>query len=171
MIFAVEPLTQCWDEMIALAKLHWQETEGYRHGQPFCPSFERFNSYDTKGWYFEATARVCGKLVGYCGMYIVPSMHSQLMVAAEDSLFIAPEYRKGRNALRFMQFIEAECRKRGVVEIMVTAKTKQVCRLLEHLDFSLISWQYSKQVQSVRADSPLPNVELSSESNSGTARF
>ena len=162
MKFAIEPLAQCWDEMVALAALHWQETEGYRHGQPFAPSLERYKQYDDMGWYFEGTARDdSGKMVGYCGMYIVPSMHSQCQIAVEDSLFIVPEHRKGRNAIRFIQFLEAECRRRGVVEISITAKNEAVGRLLTHLDFSLTAWQYTKQIPpTVRADSPLlPEVE------------
>lgn len=157
MKFAVEPLAQCWDEMIALAALHWKETEGYRHGQPFAPKLERYKQYDDMGWYFEGTARDDdGKLVGYCGMYIVPSMHSQCQIAVEDSLFIVPEHRKGRNAIRFIKFLEDECRRRGVVEISITAKNEGVGKILQYLDFSLTAWQYSKQIPTmVRADSPL----------------
>lgn len=154
-VFAVEPLAQCWDEMVALAAHHWQETEGYRHGQPFAPSYERYAEYDRAGWYFEATARVEGRMVGYCGIYVVPSMHSQQMIATEDAMFIVPEYRRGRNALRFIQFLEQECQRRGVVEVNITSKTEAVKRLLEHLDFPVVAHHHSKQLPStVRADSP-----------------
>lgn len=152
--FAVEPLAKCWDEMVALAAHHWQETEGYRHGQPFAPSFERYDEYDRAGWYFEATMRDQGRLVGYCGIYVVPSMHSQQMIATEDALFILPDYRRGRNALRFIQFLEMECRQRGVVEVNITSKNEAVKRLLEHLDFPVVAYHHSKQLSTVRADSP-----------------
>lgn len=146
MIFAVEPLRQCWDEMVALAAEHWKETEGYRHGQPFAPSFDRYNQYDEGGWYFEATIRDEGRLVGYCGMYLFPSMHSQQPIATEDSLFILPEYRKGRNAIRFIKFLEDECRKRGAVEVTITAKNAKVAKILEYLGYPQVGTHHSKQL-------------------------
>lgn len=146
MIFAVEPLSQCWDEMVSLASLHWQETETYRHGQPFAPSFDRYNEYDRMGWYFEGTMREEGRLVGYAGIYIVPSMHSQQMIANEDSLFIHPDFRKGRNAIRFIKFLEEECRKRGAVEVTITAKNPAVAKILEYLGFPQVATHHSKHL-------------------------
>lgn len=154
--FAIEPLVRCWDEMIALAAEHWQETEAYRHDQPFAPSFERYNEYDKLGWYFEGTVREAGILVGYCGMYLTPSMHSQCLIATEDSLFLRKDHRRGRTALRFIQFLEAECARRGAVEVGITAKTEEARRLLLHLDFAQVATHHSKRIiqSTVRADSP-----------------
>lgn len=155
-VYAVEPLPDCWDEMIALASEHWKETEGYRHSQPFAPDFNRYNQYAAAGWYFEGTVRDDGVLVGYCGMYLVPSMHSQCQIAVEDSLFLAKSHRSGRTAMRFIQFLEEECRRRGAVEVEVTAKTEPARRLLEFLDFKQVSTHHVKQLsQPVRADSPI----------------
>lgn len=152
MIFALEPLEACWDELILLYAAHWKETEGYRHGQPFDPRFERYNEYNRLGWFLMFTARDEGKLVGNAGIYMVPSMHTQQMIATEDTWFLLPEYRKGRNAWRFYNFIEAECWSRGAVEITFTAKpTTRVGPMLERLNFKATSVQYTKQ----RADSAL----------------
>lgn len=150
MIFAIEPLSQCWDEKTELAKLHWKETE--RPGQNLNIIFDRYNQYDKAGWYFEATARVEGRLVGNAGMYITPSMHTQQIIATEDSWFMLPEYRKGWNAIKFYRFVEEECKKRGAVEITMTAKmTNTAGRLMELMGYNLTSQQYTKTL--VRADS------------------
>jgi GNAT superfamily N-acetyltransferase len=146
LVFAIEPLSVCWDEMVALASKHWQETESYRHGQPFAPSFDRYNQYDQAGWYFEATIRDAGVLVGYAGIYLIESMHSQQVIATEDSLFIDKPYRKGRTALRFIKFLEDECRKRGAVEVNITAKNPAVAKILAYLGFPQVATHHSKQL-------------------------
>lgn len=147
LIFAIEPLTKCWNELMELHAAHWKETEGYRHNQPFAPSFDRYNQYDKAGWFLMFTARDGGKLVGNAGMYITPSMHTQQIIATEDTWFLLPEYRKGRNAVDFYKFVEEECRQRGVVEIcMTTKKTNSAQRILEYLGYELVSYQYSKHL-------------------------
>lgn len=162
--FAIEPLRICWNEWIALAAEHWKETEGYRHGQPMSPSFDRYNQYDEAGWFSMFTARDEGRMVGYCGMYFVPSMHTQQLLATEDSLFLIPEYRKGRNAINFHKFIEDECRQRNVVEIGMTAKDEAVARLLDYLGYTRIGTQHSKHLNS-SADSAKPQLVVVENSN------
>lgn len=132
---------------MVLAEAHWKETEMYRHGQPFCPSFDRYNAYDKAGWLFQYTARSEGQLVGYATMYLTPSQHTQLPIATEDTFFLLPEYRKGRNAIRFYRFIEEDLWQRGAVEIMMTVKlTNGAGRVLEYLGFSETAKQYTKQI-------------------------
>lgn len=145
-VFAVEPLEQVWDEFVALAEQHWKETQGYRHGQPFCLSFERYNAYAKVGWYLQFTARDQGRLVGYGGVYIVPSMHTQQLIATEDSWYLAPEYRKGWNAVRFFRFMEQEGVKRGVVESTLTTPTHLKSGLIcERLGYKPVATVYNKQ--------------------------
>jgi hypothetical protein len=153
--FAVEPLAACWNEVMELAAQHYEETEGYHRGQPFAPRFERYEEYDKAGWFFMATARDEGLLVGNAGFYVTPSMHSQLLIATEDTVFLTPAARKGRNGIRFVQFVEAECVQRGATEIGMTAKfaNKAAGRILEYLKYQPTSMQYTKQcVQETHAD-------------------
>ena len=153
--FAVEPLEKCWNEWLELAALQWKETEAYRHYQPMKPLFERYNQYDKAGWFLMFTMRDEGRLVGSCGVYLVPSMHSQVLIATEDTWYLLEEYRKGRNAINFYKFGEAELVKRGAIEFTVSSKMidgkPTTGRLLEYLDFKQIGVVYSKQL--ARADS------------------
>lgn len=153
MIFAIEPLETSWNEMVMLAADHWIETEGYRHDQPFNPKYERYEAYEKIGCFVQFTARDEGRMVGFCGMYIVPSMHTQCLITLEDTLFLAEEYRgKGRTAIAFHNFIADEMRKRGAIEITMTVPPGgKAARLLEHLDYLPAKVQYSKSL--VRADS------------------
>lgn len=162
--FAVEPLAGCWDEWLVLAAAQWAETERYRHYQVMAPSFERYNAYDKAGWFLMFTMRDDGKLVGSCGVYLTPSMHTQELLATEDTWYLLPEYRKGRNAINFYKFGEAEIRRRGAVEFTVSSKIidgkPTTGRLLEYLDFDQIGVVYSKHLH--RADSA-PPLTLSKE--------
>ena len=132
---------------MVLAEAHWQETEMYRHGQPFCPSFDRYNAYDKAGWLVQYTARSGGQLVGFATMYLVPSMHSQTPIATEDTWFLLPDYRKGMNAVRFYKYVETDLFARGAQEVIMTAKlTNHAGRILEFLGFQEVSKQSSKQL-------------------------
>lgn len=151
MIFAIESLRDCWDEIMVLASAHWQETEAYRHGQPFAPSFNRYIQYEDMGCVMQVTGRVNGELVAYATLYITESMHSQCKICVEDTFFIAKTHRKGLNAVKLYKFVENECKKRGVVEVIFTSKNPAVDRILKYLDFQPVAAQYSKQLG--RADS------------------
>lgn len=155
-----------------LASEHWRETEGYRHGQQFAPDLARYLQYEEVGYYVMFTVRHEGRMVGYAGLYFTPSMHTQELICTEDTWFLLPEHRKGRNAIDFYKFLEAECRRRGVVEIGVTAKlTNGAGRILEYLGYREVSKQYSKplsynqasaqQPTAERADSAITNMEPS----------
>lgn len=148
-VFAVEPLENFWNGLIALAAGHWKETMQWQHGrQEFAPEFERYNEYQKCNWLLAMTARDNGRLVGYAIMYITPSMHTQQRNATEDAIYLLPEYRKGRNALRFFQFVEDECCKRGARQISATAQPGSPAgRILEHMGFTVINHQYSKHLE------------------------
>ena len=164
--FAIEKLAPIWPQILTLASAHWHETEGYRHGQEFAPDAYRyfqFNEIPGAGnlaYYTMFTARYGEQLVGYAGMFITTSLHTQKVLAVEDTWFLLPEYRKGRNAIAFYKYVEAECEKAGVVEIGMTAKlTNGAGRILEYLGYTFTSKQYSKHLH--RADSAIPApVEL-----------
>lgn len=147
MIFAVEKLRDCWPEIMELASAHWKETEGYRHNQPFAPSLERYAQYEDAGWLLQVTARQDGRMVGYATMYVTPSMHTQQLIATEDTYFLDPEHRKGLAAIRLYKFAEQECRKLGAVEMMMTEKQEtKVGRILQFLGFTQVARQWSKQL-------------------------
>lgn len=156
--FAIEPLSAVWNEWLELAALQWQETEGYRHNEVMNPSFNRYDQYEKMGCFLMFTARDGERLVGSCGVYLVPSMHTQMPLACEDTLFLRKEYRRGRNADEFLDWGEKELAKRGATRIDVSSKfvdrlnkkTKKIESvpstglLLERRGYTKIGMQYSK---------------------------
>lgn len=153
--FSVEPFRAVWEDVDRIGRLHWGETEGYHSGQSYNPDWKRYFSMDDNGWFFVGTARDDnGRMVGYVGVYTMPSMHSQSMIGIEDFFFLEAEYRKGWNAVRFLKFIEQECIRRGCVEIGFTDK-KGKGLILERTGYKVVAQQYSKNLQCKGADSTL----------------
>lgn len=150
--FQIEPLSKCWNELMVLASQHWHETEGFRRGEPFAPSYARYIECERIGFFVMFTARDGEKLCGYAGMYITTSMHSQARISVEDEWFLLPEYRKGRNAIRLVKYVEGALASRGVTAIQMSAKIKNGAgRILEYLDYEATSTVFFKSLH--RADS------------------
>ena len=161
--FAVEPLEHCWsaiyDKPDGLAYQHWCETQQHRHGQGYNPLFERYNQYAKAGWFVQFTVRDDGRMVGYAGVYLVPSMHSQQLVSVEDTWYLLPEYRKGWNAIKFYRHMENACKAMGAVEATLTLPvTKDLGPILKRLGYSPVSEQYSKNLIFSAACDSVPPV-------------
>ena len=154
--FAVELIPPNWHEFEPLAYLHWQDAQQHRgNTEPFRLSRERYESANSTGFLRFLTARHDGRLVGYLVLYVTASMHSQIPLAVEDTFFLHPLHRGGRNALRFLQFMEACCREWGVQKLLCSCESSNetgIVRLLKHLDFQPSITQYVKEL-SPRADS------------------
>lgn len=144
--FAVERFRDVWQDVDRIGRLHWQETEAYHDGQQYNPDWNRYFAMDDAGWFFVGTARdEEGEMVGYVGCYVMPSMHSQSTIAMEDFFFLEEGRRQGWNAIRFLRFIEGECKRRGAVEIGFTDK-KGKGLILERTGYRLVARQYSKNL-------------------------
>lgn len=166
--FQVESVSQCWNELMVLAQQHWAGTRSYRRHEPFNPSFERYHTCNQSGFFQLCTARDGAVLAGYFGVYLTNSMHSQKPMAVEDTFFLSPAYRGGRNALRFLRFIEAQCQQWGVQELLFSCEAENetgIQGLLKRLDFSPVIVQYAKQLPPPHADSVMTSSE---ESHVGT---
>jgi GNAT superfamily N-acetyltransferase len=157
MTLQLERVEQVWNEVMALAALHWQGTKTYRRHYPFSPSYERYKACNESGFYQLITARnEQGQLVGYFGLYLSRSMHSQHLMLTEDTFFLHPDYRGGRYALRFLQHIEQQAKQWGVEEIMFSCEDDNqsgIKKLLLHLEYEPVITQFSKRLSSPRADS------------------
>lgn len=160
--FALESVEQCWPDVLALATQHWEGTATYRRHEPFNPSFTRYRDYNQAGYFRLFTARDGERLVGYFGIYLTTSMHSQLPMATEDTLFLHPDYRGGRNAIRFIRFVEAHCKDWGIHEIIFSCEIDNetgIQGLLKRLDYRLVIVQFSKLIDTPCADSAPTSME------------
>ena len=139
--FAVERLADVWDEFRFLAMCHWSETDMARNGEVLDISKSRYLQYGDA--YLLFTVRDDGRLVGQCGAYVTPSMHTQELIATEDALYFLPEARKGRRMLDFHKFMIKELKARGAAKVFVTAAPYNgVCRMLEYMGYRLSCYKY-----------------------------
>lgn len=147
--FAAEPLPDCWAEFIKLAEKHWNETEAFHDGQTFNPLFERYNKYAEAGWFVMIIARDEGRMVGYAGFYLTPSMHSQALISTEDTWYLLPEYRKGWNAPKLFKFAEEEAKRRGSIEASGTVRltNPQAGAVLKRMGYREVARVFIKQLK------------------------
>ncbi len=144
--FQLEPLAPIIEEWKPLAQLHWEGTKSFRRHRPFNPDWTRYLSCNAENFFLFFTARHEGRLVGYLGCYVTQSMHSQEWMATEDTFFLHPDYRGGRNALRFLRYVIEDLRQHGIVELLASCEAENVSgikRLLEFVGFTPSIVQYS----------------------------
>jgi len=145
---AAERLANVLDEIKPIHAQHWAETESYRHGLEMNPDYDYMVNAENHGRFILFTVRVNGAMVGNCMMYLSRSTHTQKWVAEEDTIYILPEYRKGRLGVRLIRYVEYVLANMGVTEIRVTVKTvNDVGRLLQHLGYNHTGNQLTKILQ------------------------
>ena len=118
-------------EILPVWHAHWQETEGYRHDQPFNPDLEAYRKSAATGDYQLFLVRYGEQPVGNCGIYLHRSRHTGELIASEDTIFILSEHRKGRLGIEFCRYVEGCLASIGCRELRVTVKTvNRVTKLL-----------------------------------------
>jgi L-amino acid N-acyltransferase YncA len=151
----LERVSDCWDELYPLARHHQASTASYRRHEPFNPDKTRYIEYNEMGFFHLVTARDGARLVGYFGLYVTKSMHSQLLMATEDTFYVHPDYRQGRLALRIIRYVERYLTTLGVHEILFSCEidnTSGIQGLLRLLGYESKIQQFSKHL-STSADS------------------
>jgi GNAT superfamily N-acetyltransferase len=147
-LIQVERIEDVLHELKPVHAAHWQETERYRHGIALNPDYNYMINAERSGRFMLFTVRNQSGVVGNCMMYLSRSTHTQRWVAEEDTIFILPEYRKGRLGVRLIRYVEDVLRNMGVTEIRVTVKTvNDVGRLLSHLGYNHTGNQLTKTLE------------------------
>lgn len=137
-VFARERMQDILEELMPLHQSHWKETEEHRHGLELKPDYDKFIQHEQAGRCAVFTLREDGRLLGNFSLYLSRSMHTQTLMATEDTLFLLPEARKGRTAGRFIGYAERGLKQLGVREINVSVKL--VNKALRY--FQIIGYQH-----------------------------
>ena len=107
-----DDLAQLRDQLRELAVLNWQET-GYL--REFNPNFEQIGSLVDIG-VMTALGAIDrdGKLIGYSAFIVAPHTHNRdVIVGANDALFVHPEHRAGTLGGRMILETELEAKRLG----------------------------------------------------------
>lgn len=144
--FQVEKFKDVWPELCPLTILHWSEIHPGRESA-YKPNVKQYQHFNDIGFLHIFTARHEGVLVGQAVIYVTESMHTQQKMAREDTWYFLPEFRRGRNAIDFLKYIENTLRENGVVEFHATAPERQG-RILTYMGYDKTMNVYQKILES-----------------------
>lgn len=145
--FAVESFRDVLDELKPLHAAHFAETERHLAGFKLAADYDYMAERERMGALLQFTARNdTGQLVGNLRMYVNKSLHTNNLFAEEDTFYLLPAVRRGRNAMNFIQYAERLLVGIvGVDEIRATTKTTNAMgKIFVYLGYHHVSSQYIK---------------------------
>lgn len=103
---------------------HWQEVAKNKELMKLNPDWDKYRELDEAGKLTNCIAvDGGGSCVGYTVNFIVPHVHyKDLMVAYNDVIYLSPEYRASRVALRLMQETSRTAKAAGAQLLLWHAK-------------------------------------------------
>lgn len=94
-----------------LLAANWAET-GFDF--EFAPDVAAYARLAEAGMAYSVGAFDGAEVVGYCTVIVAAHLHNPaIVIASNDALFVAPEYRKGLTAAKLIRAAEAEAGRRG----------------------------------------------------------
>lgn len=142
-----EFLSDFWHEAQPLFAAHWREIAHYQDIE-LAPDQEFYFSQEQVGNLRCYTARDSGRLVGYVVFFVRRNPHYMLSrQAAQDVLFLLPEYRRGMTGVRLLRLAEERLKAEAVQVVYHHVKrTNKVGELLERLGYEPIDVIFGKRL-------------------------
>ena len=111
--------------------------------------WKRYCELDAAGKLATFIAKRDGVIVGYAAFVVQTHIHyCDALVAANSAVYVVPEARIGRVALKLLRFAEIGLKAQGVKKIYYHVKAeKDFGRLLEHLGYRDSERLFTKVVQ------------------------
>ncbi len=138
-----------WEEMVPLFVRHWREIAHYQDIQ-LAPSIEFYRGQEEGGVLRAYTIRTedSNELVGYCVYFVRPNPHySGSLQAAQDVLFLAPEYRKGMVGAKFIKWCDERLKEEGVQAVYQHVKAvHDFGPMLERMGYEKVDIIYGKRL-------------------------
>lgn len=133
LVFRQERAAAVLDEAAHLAREHWREVEAQLYGGPdYVPDGGRYAALERLGMLSVTTARDReGRLAGYAVFTLAPCPHLPgETVAALDGLYLAPQARRGLNALALLRSAEAAVAAQGAGMVQYSSPASRPCGAL-----------------------------------------
>lgn len=144
MIFQFLPVHKVLDDIAPLVAKHYEEAEKDDEPKP-SPDWAQYKALGEAGVCWVMTLWDSGELVGYALFMIFKSLHYGQKKAADDGVFILPEYR-GRATVEMLDRAEAELKKLGVTQIMTSQRREKLKRLFRLRGFKETHTVLSKEL-------------------------
>jgi hypothetical protein len=144
--FRPESLATGWDEAMQLAAANWAES-----GHPeweFQPNRAVYERLEEIGAFKAFSARdEEGRMVGYAAFILGPHLHTRLMQASQDVVYLTPAARQGWTALQFIRWVDEQLAACGVEVIFQEAAPRSAMAVvLRRRRYRLSSERYAKRV-------------------------
>lgn len=142
-----ESFAQAYPEAQPLIVRHWQEIDSFKASAVDVDEAV-YEQADALGMFRCYTMRESGKLIGYATFFVRPSPHTKNAIhALHDTLYVAPEHRKGSLGIRFMDYCENQMRAEGVQLIYQHTTPENDYRpILERREYRLVEYVYAKRL-------------------------
>jgi GNAT superfamily N-acetyltransferase len=146
LIFQTERWKDIEPEMLSLAQRHWDEMP-FDKEIPLSIALGTYRGLDDDSRLHITSARSEGRLVGYFVLFLNLHPHYQILTAAMDVYFLAPEVRKGNAGLKLFAAAEKALVDRGAKLLLATARLD---RPGAGLVFERLGWKKSRVVYEKR---------------------
>lgn len=144
-VIQVESLRKILEELAPLHAEHWLETEKHRHGLQLRPDYDQAFARERAGRLLQFTVRRGAELTGHLLMYLGPSIHTQTLVAEEDTLYMRPDHRGGFTVMALLRYAESVLQFLGAREIRANSKViNRADVLMRRLGYQQVAIQFVK---------------------------
>lgn len=118
-----ELLYEIIQEVDDLLNLHYEELTMNKDKVKLKPIWPTYAALEAADAFVVFTAREEGKLIGYSAFFVNRHLHYEdLVLAANDVLFLHPDHRLGMTGIRLIKFSEKQLSARGAHKITWHAK-------------------------------------------------
>lgn len=143
--FAMEPMTDALIE--ELRPINAAIADELGDGSDLVVDYDLWRALNERGRYVVFTARHDGALAGACTVHVQESARSAGMVAHEDAMYVYPQHRVGRMALRFTEYVIARLTEIGVRDFSVTARLgTRSERFFDRIGMRLVAHEYHMRI-------------------------
>lgn len=145
MEFAIERLADIREDLEPLLADHHSEIKS--HQFELRPDWPRYQALESERALFVFTARHDGELVGYGIFTQFFHPHStNWLVAQSDTLFLRPEYRRGRDGVKFIEYCGERLRENRVDETLwLVSESNDWGKILERMGYAKKETVYGKE--------------------------
>ena len=144
---------ETWDkntqsEIEPLTHKHWEEVAWYKDSMELNPLYDLYLQYSELGVLHYYTVRLEEELVGYAIYTLTPSLHyDPHLQANNDIMFVLPEHRKPRVALRLLELATKDLKECGASVITLKLKSDhEFHSLMKHVGYDLMEYNYTKYI-------------------------
>lgn len=141
--FAVERLVDNMAEVRPLIDQHVIDVRGEDHQTPV--DLQWYLKQEIAGNLLALTVRHAGLMVGYATVFFYNDQYSGRIESKVDSVYLHESYRKGRNGIEFLRYIERQAKIRGAACLYQSATPSiNFGRVLDRLGYDLVTLTYCK---------------------------